>query len=79
MYNNNPHLLLANVPADQLSPEELARREPGKSKCSFIITDPNPPTTSHMVQHYHTMFGQIFPRLKIDSSVKKNIHKIYYV
>ncbi|CAF1196813.1 unnamed protein product [Rotaria magnacalcarata] len=69
MYNNNPHLLLANVPMDQLSPEELARRETGKCKCSFIITDPDPPTTSYMVQHYHTMFGSVLPRFKIDLAI----------
>ncbi|CAF3202567.1 unnamed protein product [Rotaria socialis] len=69
IYNNNSHLLLANVPMDQLSSEELARRETGKCKCSFIITDPDPPTASYMVHHYHTMFGSVLQRFKIDLAI----------
>lgn len=68
-YNDTPHLLLANVSMNQLSSEELARRETGKYRCKFIIVDPDPSASSIMMKTYHQLFTPIYERFHIDLAI----------
>ncbi|CAF2994453.1 unnamed protein product [Rotaria sp. Silwood2] len=69
IFNDNPQLLLANVPAFELSAEQLASRQEGRYKCSFVITNPDPTTPSIMIKFYNKMFGTIHQRFKLDLSI----------
>jgi hypothetical protein len=68
--NNDIQLLLANVPINHLSQQELTNRQKGKYKASFSIIDSNASTTtSFMVQQYRTYYASLLERLNVDLSI----------
>ena len=60
---------ITNVPIDQLSSEELARRQTGKYQSEFVIRDINASATSFMVKQYHTYIGSIIGKYKVDLAI----------
>ena len=68
-YTHEPSLLLANVPINLLSTEELICRQPGLYPCPFQIINSNPTTSSFMINCYNTYFNSILSRFKIDLSI----------
>lgn len=67
--NHQLDLLLANVPPNLLSTEEIARRQHGFYSAPFKIENIHPTAGSLMITHYHTYFTPIFERFKIDLSI----------
>ena len=67
--NIQPILLLANVPINHLSQQELTYRRTGKYKASFSITNYNASTKSFMVQQYNTYYAPLVERLQVDTSI----------
>jgi hypothetical protein len=64
--NNDIQLLLANIPINHLSQQELTNCQKGKCKPSFSIVDSNASTTSCMVQKYRTYYASLLERLHVD-------------
>ena len=68
-YTHEPNLLLANVPMNLLSTEELVCRQPGLYPCPCQIINSNPTTSSFIINCYNTYFNSILSPLKRDLSI----------
>ena len=62
-------LLLANVPINHLSQQELRSRRTGKYKALFSITDCDASPISFIVQQYQTFYVPLLDRLHVDLSI----------
>ena len=77
--DNNPRLLLVNVPVKRLLPTESALRQPGQLKSSFTITEHQTPATSFMVKQYAMYFVPLLERLQVDSVIlDHNYTRLHY-
>ena len=63
----SPHLLLVNIPIEQLSMQERAHRRTGEYPCAFIVVDTQ--VNSFMVQYYHVYFAPLLERFHVDLSI----------
>ncbi|CAF2056892.1 unnamed protein product [Rotaria magnacalcarata] len=68
-YTHEPDLLLANIPLDVLSTQELTHRQPSLYPASFQIRNPHPPAGSFMMTQYQKYFIPILERFKMDTSI----------
>ncbi|CAF3656261.1 unnamed protein product [Rotaria socialis] len=68
-YTHEPDLLLANIPLDLLSTQELTHRQPSLYPASFQIQNPHPPAGSFMMTQYQKYFPPILERFKMDTSI----------
>ncbi|CAF1670697.1 unnamed protein product [Adineta ricciae] len=62
-------LLLANVPINHLSQQELRNRRTGRYKASFSILDCDASSISYIVQQYKKFYMPLLDRLHVDLSI----------
>lgn len=63
------NLLLCNVPPQQLSLQELDRRQMGQYQCPFRITNNQMSKKSIMIKQYEKYFIPLIERLNVDVSI----------
>lgn len=78
-YNHEHDLLLANVPMNLLSTQELACRQPNFYPAPFTIINPRPISGSIMMKEYNKYFSSILERFKLDLSIlDHNYFRLYH-
>ena len=65
----SPCLLLANIPVQQLTLQEHARRRTGKYPCAFSIVETHTSAPSFLLQYYQMYFASLIHRLHVDLSI----------